>query len=324
VLDLIRERLTNDQIAERLGITLDGAKYHVSQILSKLGVESREDAARWEPKASHPWWRILVPLPMVAKTAGIALTAATVAAIGVLVLGVIQTGTSRDGLQPADLPPPDVPPALNVEQAIIRAAYVSGGNFKDVHAQASTSDAIRGFLEGQPAEAITGLQNLNPAGTAWLVSVRSMTTGAGVLEFRSREPTGDVVLQCRDTLIAFLESDRGQAVSISAPLPENACEGQLDNHLMLLGAAYMRDPAIVDAHSVSWQETTQGEIQELRLSPEGPFADLYFDPATILSIEGTFDDDFPWGASTPVARKCGTLKVVIGSAGTRFLQEKPC
>ena len=47
VLELLRERLTNDQIAERLGITLDGAKYHVSEILSKLGVGSREEAAAW-------------------------------------------------------------------------------------------------------------------------------------------------------------------------------------------------------------------------------------------------------------------------------------
>ena len=37
--------LTNEEIAHRLGITLDGAKYHVSQILSKLGVATREEAA---------------------------------------------------------------------------------------------------------------------------------------------------------------------------------------------------------------------------------------------------------------------------------------
>jgi len=35
---LLRCGLTNEEIAGRLGFTLDGAKYHVSQILSKLGV----------------------------------------------------------------------------------------------------------------------------------------------------------------------------------------------------------------------------------------------------------------------------------------------
>ena len=45
VFDLLRLGLTNEEIAERLGISLDGAKYHVSQILSKLGVATRTEAA---------------------------------------------------------------------------------------------------------------------------------------------------------------------------------------------------------------------------------------------------------------------------------------
>ena len=45
VLDLIGRGKTNQQIADALGITLDGAKYHVSEILAKLEVATREDAA---------------------------------------------------------------------------------------------------------------------------------------------------------------------------------------------------------------------------------------------------------------------------------------
>jgi len=48
VLELLRERLTNPQIAERLGISPDGAKWHVKEILWKLDVPSREEAARWQ------------------------------------------------------------------------------------------------------------------------------------------------------------------------------------------------------------------------------------------------------------------------------------
>jgi DNA-binding CsgD family transcriptional regulator len=48
VLELVREGLTNREIAERLDITLDGAKFHVSEILTKIGVGSREEAARWQ------------------------------------------------------------------------------------------------------------------------------------------------------------------------------------------------------------------------------------------------------------------------------------
>src|SRR5690606_22822895 len=44
VLRLIERGMTNGQIATELGITLDGVKFHVSEILSKLEVGSREEA----------------------------------------------------------------------------------------------------------------------------------------------------------------------------------------------------------------------------------------------------------------------------------------
>lgn len=50
VLGLLRQGLTNAEIAERLGISRDGAKYHVSEILTKLGLETREQAALWRPE----------------------------------------------------------------------------------------------------------------------------------------------------------------------------------------------------------------------------------------------------------------------------------
>ncbi|MCI0889878.1 MAG: helix-turn-helix transcriptional regulator, partial [Chloroflexi bacterium] len=56
VLALLRLELSNPEIAERLGISRDGAKYHVSQILGKLGLESREQAAHWKYEDAQPWW----------------------------------------------------------------------------------------------------------------------------------------------------------------------------------------------------------------------------------------------------------------------------
>ena len=41
VLDLLARGRTNPQIAESLGISLDGAKWHVSEVLSRLGVRGR-------------------------------------------------------------------------------------------------------------------------------------------------------------------------------------------------------------------------------------------------------------------------------------------
>lgn len=48
VLELVREGRTNPQIARELGISPDGAKFHVSEIITKLGVTSREEAAGWD------------------------------------------------------------------------------------------------------------------------------------------------------------------------------------------------------------------------------------------------------------------------------------
>jgi DNA-binding CsgD family transcriptional regulator len=91
VLALLQEGLTNEEIADRLGITERGARYHVSEILSKLGVQSRFQAAAWQPAASGSrffgvallamLWRKL-PLEQVMKlTTGAVLGAAVVAAI---------------------------------------------------------------------------------------------------------------------------------------------------------------------------------------------------------------------------------------------------
>ncbi|MCC7366123.1 MAG: helix-turn-helix transcriptional regulator [Dehalococcoidia bacterium] len=47
VLDLLADGRTNWQIAETLGISLEGAKYHVREVVAKLGVDSREAAAEY-------------------------------------------------------------------------------------------------------------------------------------------------------------------------------------------------------------------------------------------------------------------------------------
>ena len=88
VLGLIRLGLTNEEIAGRLGITLDGAKYHVSQILSKLGVATREDAAAVALGERRRWW---AQWPFWAKIGGVATVAAAVAGLAGLAWGVVRT-----------------------------------------------------------------------------------------------------------------------------------------------------------------------------------------------------------------------------------------
>ena len=51
VLGLIARGCTNGEIADRLGITLDGVKWHVSEILARLDVPSREEAVvAWQQR----------------------------------------------------------------------------------------------------------------------------------------------------------------------------------------------------------------------------------------------------------------------------------
>jgi DNA-binding CsgD family transcriptional regulator/dipeptidyl aminopeptidase/acylaminoacyl peptidase len=106
VLLLLRQGLTNEEIAGQLGISADGVKYHVSDILRRLHVESRHEAALWqpEPAARRPWALAALPLGWVSKvkwsTAGYVAGGAvvTVAAVGLglLLWGVVRSTTGDE------------------------------------------------------------------------------------------------------------------------------------------------------------------------------------------------------------------------------------
>src|ERR1700730_9933411 len=79
VLALLRDNLTNEQIAERLSIGFETAKTYVAEILSKLGVESREEAAAWRPERGGRLGRIV---PAIGGTAVVAAAGAGPALVG--------------------------------------------------------------------------------------------------------------------------------------------------------------------------------------------------------------------------------------------------
>lgn len=100
VLAFLREGLSNEQIADRLQISLAGAKYHVSEILSKLGLESRQEAAAWV-RPERPWWTAAgAPIALlwrrtssslVAGAAAGGVIAAVVAGLGIIVWALLRT-----------------------------------------------------------------------------------------------------------------------------------------------------------------------------------------------------------------------------------------
>lgn len=108
VLALIRDNLSNQEIAQKLGISLDGVKFHVSEVLTRLGVRNRLEAARWQPPrpgdgglaAVTPlvFWRKLNWLSQgIAGGLGIAITAG----LGLLIWGLLVT--QNDGPAVADI-----------------------------------------------------------------------------------------------------------------------------------------------------------------------------------------------------------------------------
>jgi DNA-binding CsgD family transcriptional regulator len=89
VLALLSEGLSNRQIGDRLGISSAGAAYHVSEILSKLGVRSRQEAAAWHAEDARSRWVWLgLPGVLTGLRPSFALRATAVAAGG-LVLTVL-------------------------------------------------------------------------------------------------------------------------------------------------------------------------------------------------------------------------------------------
>src|SRR5450830_1356760 len=114
VLSLLRENLTNEQIAERLGVTLHAARYHVSEILSKLGVATREEAAAWQPKEVRlgPRWSIAFQIWLTAA-ASVALIA-----VGVLAWGVSR-GSGDDAQSVVNASPTASQPAASATESPI-------------------------------------------------------------------------------------------------------------------------------------------------------------------------------------------------------------
>lgn len=104
VLDLLVRGKTNGQVGEALGITLDGAKWHVSEVLTKLGFATRDEAAAYWRWRNAPRQRLArmasaaLGVPVLKLAAGGAGVVATVAVAAMVVAAGAATDTAANGL----------------------------------------------------------------------------------------------------------------------------------------------------------------------------------------------------------------------------------
>lgn len=130
VLELVRQGLTNDEIADRLGISSDGVKYHVSQVLSKLGVASRHEAVAVTYGERRPWWAAALASGLWRAAVG-ATALGAVSLLGLLLWGVLQGDGSGEPLPDlADLTVAEayanVEAAMSREDAILHTTLQQG------------------------------------------------------------------------------------------------------------------------------------------------------------------------------------------------------
>lgn len=104
VLALLAEGRTNPEIAQRLGISLDGAKWHVREVLARLDVSSREEAGEYWRREHSGWRRAAWPAPLLSVAKVKLVLAAAVASIGVAAVSVALYA-ARD--HPGDIAPAD-------------------------------------------------------------------------------------------------------------------------------------------------------------------------------------------------------------------------
>lgn len=110
VLRLIASGKTNAEIGEALGISLDGAKWHVSEILSRLGVESREEAAAWWRGREGSAARVVRAMRTALASGGwLRAGAAVVAMGGVATLAIVVIWLTNSGDSSPSRTAPDCP-----------------------------------------------------------------------------------------------------------------------------------------------------------------------------------------------------------------------
>ena len=238
VLALLRDGLSNQQIAERLAITERTAKYHVAEIVGKLGVRGREEAAQWRPEEAPGWALLGVPFVFMWKKATLAGLAAAgagatfvgVASVAALVTwGAIRTTEGAD-TDMANFSSPSVletaTPSSEADQdsgfalegvdladlegitlSAVEPGFQPKVSKREAELLATQSPGLSATVQGSLLAYVSGLGHDREA---WIISLEGTLAPPG--------PPGGVVKY----LVAFVDARTGQwytTISAAGPPP---------------------------------------------------------------------------------------------------------
>lgn len=309
VLALLREGLSDQAIGDRLGISLDGAKYHVREILSKLGVSSRQEAAVWQPDERAPARRWLV-LPLAARIGAALVIVAAVAGLGLLAWGVVRTSDEAGGENGLDLPAPGSAPQLDPDEALLRAAGYVHGDVQEVAGGATTWAAAKaaagdtGTVLGEPrSDAVTWFFRFS--GVVWPSQI-----GPGGPVNPNATPVRPV---CMGIAVWFrdMAGERVEGDSVASGLPAD-CSGSLPatRELAIVLAAEEEywpkdEPPVASAERITLAEVNSA-LGDRHAEPYGGKTTFVLSPVDLpvwlVTLRGHFygfERDVPAGGSTP-------------------------
>jgi DNA-binding CsgD family transcriptional regulator len=291
VLDLIRLGLTNEEIASRLDISLAGAKYHVSQILSKLGVATREEAAAVALGKRRAWW---ARWPLAAKIAGAATVAAAVAGLALLAWGVVRSEGE------AEMP-------LHLQGLTIDEIY------NGALASASRPSSILHTTITYPETTLASGEKLRPKSELWIDGEADAARRhfIGISEGESTE--SDELVVSKYIYHISPPINPGQQISANRDNFEHRCPGSDSAVIALL---FQCPGGTLEGESRSPPTIEGGKFEGERavaLVTTGAFGSgvgrieftntHYLDPTTLLPIANVAEGYAPYGSRPPsVAR----------------------
>lgn len=274
VLGLLRDGLSNEQIAERLGITLRTAKFHVSEILSKLGVKTREQAAGWSPEAATPARRWLA-WPLAARIGGTLVVAGALAGLSLLAWGVLRTSGGTEGeegpVSPQTLLEGAVRAIEGAESFRVEQDFNDDGQF-DAISEFAGPDEFHGWIRADPARAAPGIvwyETLATSGRQFSRSCRTLEDCQTWQDYLAPRPDDTSQVS---VAVADVESPLGSFIGIAETL-------QLTRDLR-----YADDPAARHVRGVT--NPVWAIVEALRAELSG-----FVDPSVIETATRSLDED---------------------------------